>query len=621
MKRYLLSIPLVFLIASSVFAVGEDPALEAKIKALPAGTDALGTKKLGEFKLTSKGDYGTIGIVPVEGMPFKEALRITSSRAPEGPKEKHKLNASLPSIIQFETDEIVSVSFYARATKLPEGSDTALVNLSTRRVSGERGESGRRTFQVGREWRKYYTSYRMLIKNKDLEKAQRFSSRPGDQAIMFSQAVDPQEVEIADIRWTSYGKSPLQLSAFPETSATYAGREADAAWRRAADERIDKFRKADLAVQVVDASGTPVPDAKVHVEMKSHAFRFGTAAGAMRILEDKTENGEKYRENLARLFNHVAFETGTFQFNWDDPGEKQETFRMLDWLDSHKMTAKGLFLVYPAWRHNHQLNKKDYKDPEKLREYLRKSITERATDLKGRLVEWDAVNEAHSSTDFINLLGEDEMAKWFETARKADPKVALNYNENTIIDFGEDPDSGAKLGNLEKHVQGLIDRKAPINGIGLQSHCGWGMLSPDEILKTLDGLARFKLDIKVTEFDFCIYDEELQGDYTRDFLTTLFSHPSVTEFTMWGFWDGQHIKFNAPIFRKDWSVKPSGQQYMDLVFKKWWTDITGKSDARGAYSVRGFMGDYEITVEKDGKKKTEKASLSKDGKTLKIILE
>ncbi len=620
MKRLVSAIAALSLIATTTFAVGENPTLEAKIKALPAGTDALGGKKLSEFKPSSKGDYGTVEIVPVEGMPFKEALRITSTKAPDDPKGKNKLNASLPSSIQFETDEIVTVSFYARATKLPENSPTALVNLSTRRISGERGESGRRTFQVDKEWKKYYTSYRMLIKNKDLDRAQRFTSKPGDQAIMFNQAVAPQEVEIADIRWISYSKSPLQLSAFPETPATYDGREPDAAWRKAADERIDKIRKADLSVQVVDASGAPVPDANVHVEMKRHAFHFGTAAGAMRILDDKTADGDKYRENLIKLFNHVTFENGTYQSNWDDPQEKKDTFRMLDWLDSNKMTATGQFLVWPSWRHSKNLNKKDFKDPEKLREALRKSITERVTDLKGRLYEWHAVNEAHSSNDFITILGEDEITKWFETARKADPKVALNYNENTIIDFGEDPDSGSKLQNLEKHVQGLIDRKAPITGIGLQSHCAWGMLGPEEILKTLDELAKFKLDIKVTEFDFCIYDEELQGDYTRDFMTTLFSHPSVTEFIMWGFWDGQHIKFNAPIFRKDWSVKPSGQQYMDLVFKKWWTDSTGKTDAKGTYSVRGFMGDYEITVEANGKKQVQKAVLPKDGSSIKVVL-
>ncbi|OGV38924.1 MAG: hypothetical protein A2X48_02035 [Lentisphaerae bacterium GWF2_49_21] len=620
MKRYLLSMPVVFLLATSIFATGEDPAAEAKIKALPAGADAIAGKTFKDFKAKGEANFGKIAVVPVEGMHFKEAMRITTEKGPEGPRMATKFNTSLPTTIPFNTDDIVTVSFYARATKLPEGSDKAIINLATRRVSGEKLESGRCIFYVGKDWKKCYTSFRMLIKNKDLEKAQRFISGAGDQSLVFNQCVDPQEIEIADIKWVSYGKSPLPLSSFPQTYVTYGGRESDASWRKAADERIDKIRKADLSVQVVDSAGAPVTDANVHVAMKRHAFRFGTAAGAMRILDDKTGDGEKYLENLLKLFNHVSFESGTFQFNWDDPQDKKDTLAMLSWLDEHGMTSSGNFLVWPSWRKNKNINQKDYKDPEKLRKYLRDSITQRVTDLKGRLFEWNTVNEAHSSFDFIKILGEEEMSKWFETARAADPKVMLNYNENTIIGFGEDPESGSKLGNLQKHVQGLIDRKAPITGIGLQSHCGWGMLSPDEILKTLAELDRFGLKIVVTEFDFGIYDEDLQGDYTRDFLTTLFSHPSVIEFTMWGFWDGQHIKFNAPIFRKDWSIKPSGQQYMDLVLKKWWTDTTGKSDAKGTYSIRGFMGDYEITVEANGKKQTEKAVLAKDGATIKVIL-
>lgn len=51
-----------------------------------------------------------------------------------------------------------------------------------------------------------------------------------------------------------------------------------------------------------------------------------------------------------------------------------------------------------------------------------------------------------------------------------------------------------------------------------------------------------------------------------------FSHPSVDAFIMWGFWDGNHWHQNAPIFNLDWSIKPSGQAYIDKVFNEWWTN-------------------------------------------------
>jgi hypothetical protein len=106
--------------------------------------------------------------------------------------------------------------------------------------------------------------------------------------------------------------------------------------------------------------------------------------------------------------------------------------------------------------------------------------------------------------------------------------------------------------------------------LGLESHLA-RMTPPVEILQQFDRYAEFG-SINITEFDASVDDEQLQADMTRDYLTVCFSHPAVANFIMWGFWDGQHWRKNATIFRKDWSLKPSGNVYRDLVFKQWWTD-------------------------------------------------
>jgi endo-1,4-beta-xylanase len=97
----------------------------------------------------------------------------------------------------------------------------------------------------------------------------------------------------------------------------------------------------------------------------------------------------------------------------------------------------------------------------------------------------------------------------------------------------------------------------------------------------------------------------------RDFMTVIFSHPSVHGFLMWGFWDGKHWLGNAPIYRKDWSLKPSGEVYMDLVFNQWWTDVRGKSDTEGKMRVKGFLGEYEVTVRVGREERVEKLALGK----------
>ncbi|HUS93330.1 MAG TPA: endo-1,4-beta-xylanase, partial [Phycisphaerae bacterium] len=153
--------------------------------------------------------------------------------------------------------------------------------------------------------------------------------------------------------------------------------------------------------------------------------------------------------------------------------------------------------------------------------------------------------------------------------------------------------------------------------IGLQSHFR-SPTPPETVWKLLDRFAKFNLPMSITEFDFPGDDEELQARYTRDFMTAVFAHPGVDGFVMWGFWEGRHWRPDCAMFRRDWSIKPNGQAYKDLVFKQWWTDADGQTAADGAYKVRGFLGDYEVTVSSYSLRKTEAAKLDKPGSTLTV---
>jgi endo-1,4-beta-xylanase len=57
---------------------------------------------------------------------------------------------------------------------------------------------------------------------------------------------------------------------------------------------------------------------------------------------------------------------------------------------------------------------------------------------------------------------------------------------------------------------------------------------------------------------------------------------------MWGFWEGRHWKPRAALWRRDWSVKPNCQAWLDLVHDCWWTKADGRTDAAGSYQTRGF---------------------------------
>jgi endo-1,4-beta-xylanase len=80
---------------------------------------------------------------------------------------------------------------------------------------------------------------------------------------------------------------------------------------------------------------------------------------------------------------------------------------------------------------------------------------------------------------------------------------------------------------------------------------------------------------------------------------------------MWGYWEGQHWIPNAALYRQDWSIKPNGQAYKDLLFKRWWTNVTGLSNTNGQYGTRGFLGYYKITGTLGAKTVTQTIKLEK----------
>lgn len=67
----------------------------------------------------------------------------------------------------------------------------------------------------------------------------------------------------------------------------------------------------------------------------------------------------------------------------------------------------------------------------------------------------------------------------------------------------------------------------------------------DELFKRLDRYAAFGKDLEIPEFDINTMVEALQADYRRDFMTAVFSHPSVKALMMWGFWEGAHWRPRA----------------------------------------------------------------------------
>ena len=369
-------------------------------------------------------------------------------------------------------------------------------------------------------------------------------------------------------------------------------------------------------MRVTDAEGRPVEGAEVSVKMTRHAFPFGSAISSTYIQFDTDREAvARYQAKILELFNTVAIENHLKWRGWVGWGGRDKGLDTLRWLKDNGVPARGHVLVWPSWRYSPpEIRRQFENDPDGLRKAIVDHITEEVAATRGLLYEWDVMNEPTTNHEFMDILGEDAMADWFRLAHEADPDVRLMLNEYSIL-------TGGHTGNLERVARLLLDAGAPVQAIGVQSHMGIEPVGIPQALAALDRVAELGLPLAITEFDQATVDERLQARYMRDFMTAVFSHPAVDAFIMWGFWESKHWKPEAALFREDWSVKPNGQAFIDLVFDEWWTEAETQTDADGACSVRGFLGDYEVTATHGGKTATQELTLGRDGLTQTIELE
>lgn len=429
-----------------------------------------------------------------------------------------------------------------------------------------------------------------------------------------------QAVEVLSVKWMNLGPD-ANIKDLPSPDVSYDGREADAPWRKKAEERIEKIRKADLRISVRTPEGQPVSGAQVVVRQIRHSFGIGTCVVADRILQDD-ERDQKYREVLQQNFNKVVFEN---DMKWKSmetrPEIKTATTRAMNWLQDTGFTIRGHNVIWPAERFLPPsvvaLMKEDNK-PE-LTRVTKERVFNVMNTFKGQISEWDVVNEPVKNNDLLTMLGKDVMMDWFKWAHEADPHAKLYLNDYTMLSGGA-VNQGLSDAFYE-NIRFLKEKGAPIHGIGEQAHFGWRLVAPQRVLEILDRFSEFGLPIQITEFDVSVTNEALQADYTRDFLTAVFSHPSVNGVVVWGFWAGQHWKPSAAMWDRNWNIKPNGRVWQDLWFKKWFTEkLEGVTDSSGDFVGRGFLGTYEISVTHGGLTKTQQVDLPPGGTSVTIDL-
>jgi endo-1,4-beta-xylanase len=529
-------------------------------------------------------------VVPSDGPGFTRAWRI-STLQDTTPMAAIELRA--PNALPVKRGDVGMVRFFGRTTATADETGSGRVFVVVRRNGMDPMSSFEGDFTLGRDWQEVLIPF---VFAKD--------SPAGDAAVMLRFGFKRQTVEIGGLEVLDYART-LSLEALPRTRITYAGREPGAAWRRDALERINRIRQGDIAITVRDAAGRPIPGAEVRIDERRSAFQWGTALEMERLVNDTPDN-LRYREIALELFNAASTENDlkwpVWLGEWGDEYNQAQTLAGLHWLKDHGFWVRGHVLVWPGRKNLPKpvLDRLGTPKQGEIPGIIDAHIREMARATRGLVSEWDVLNEPMTNHDLMDAFGPEVMVTWYKTAREELPNTALFFNDFSNQDATTD---AAHVAHYEKTARFLLDHGAPVTGLGLQSHFGGKPSDPEHVLAVLDRYqAEFHLPVRITEFDVMTYDEELQADYTRDYLILCFSHPSVVGVQFWGFWSGAHWRPQAALFREDWSERPAVRVYRDLVLNQWRTHSTGTTDAHGALSLRGFQGEYTLSASYQGRR-------------------
>ena len=400
-----------------------------------------------------------------------------------------------------------------------------------------------------------------------------------------------------------------------------------------ATQDIPRYRMGDLTVTVLDAAGNPLPETSVAYSQTSHDFLFGVF--------DTLGNAGAEGYGLMQEAGLNYLTTG---FYWSETEPKQDkipwdtidhTIGVLD-LAEMGFTLKGHALL-ALW---------DFATPDYLKEMsfaeFEREVYDHISVLVGRYRDevaiWNVINEAHGRSAALNF-SRAEITALTQTGiraiRENDPDARILIN-NAFDWYGE---SGAIEAMLRDNaddftlsVPAYLDQLAAdgieYDIIGQQLYNGgyvsifaeWGLGDPLGIptwdlahhSAILDRLGEYGKPIHVTEQSVPSswqpegeqvgagwwrrpWDEATQAEFVRDFYTIVFSKERAEAITWWNINDKDAFIVSGGLLDEDNNPKPAYFALRDLI-AGWTSAGQATTDAAGQAAIRGYGGEYELTV-------------------------
>ena len=404
---------------------------------------------------------------------------------------------------------------------------------------------------------------------------------------------------------------------------------------------IEKYRKGNVKITVVDENGCPVDNANIRVTQKSHQFRFGANLFLLDELETSEKN-EVYKESFKRVFNMA-----TLPFYWNSTEEIKGKLRYakdsykfyrrppidlcMEFCEENGIEPREHSLAYdqtfPLWLKGAPI--------ETVKTELERRYKEIAERYKDKIRTIEVTNEMCFGTGVTDFYSQPDFLEWtFKTADKYFPNNQLAINEGTEECWN---DICRYVCKYYAYTEATILKGARIDAMGMQFHMFYPrneelkkaeqLYNPINLYNHMDLYSNLVKNLQVTEITIPAYsndekDEEIQAKLIEYLYTLWFSHPNMEQIIYWNLVDGYTYVYNhdklpevisqsqgnmtvgenvyyGGLLRFDMTPKPAYMTLDNLINKKWHTELNLTLNDEGSVDFKGFYGDYEIEIETD----------------------
>ena len=391
-----------------------------------------------------------------------------------------------------------------------------------------------------------------------------------------------------------------------------------------ARENINKYRKGNARIKVIDRAGRPVTNARLEIKQVTHEFKFGCY---LKIDDLDPAKLAAYERHFKTLFNYAV--VGNYWTNI----EKKRGAENWSWFDRETQLSKDLGLRTQAAPVLWGTNK--YGSPPWLPRQSDELLSVLQQRVKNAVTRADSVSDIEVVNEplapkpdvFAGSDTDDYIASAFRWAKASAPDKRFLINEYGV--FGSVARHNYNADKYFHLLGGLIKKDVPLDVIGIQAHANGQWYEPANVADQLERYSSLGKPVQITEFSVQthdyddpktpqpisgsyrsgVWDAEKQAEFYREFYTVAFGNPNVEAITTWGLDDGRAWLPGIGMIDVNGEPKPAYRELDRLINHEWKTTAAGGTDGSGTYGLNGFFGDYEVIATTSGKRVSSRFTL------------